>query len=222
MSTLQTLDRGIRALVIVSGRPGGMSVADLAGELGVARSICYRIVSTFISHGLLTRSADGRVFLGAAVPALAASYWPSFLSLVTPTLHELADRTGATAFLSVAEGEDAVAVLSIDPAAAPMIRIGYRVGSRHPLTQGAAGIAILAGRPAAPDEPEDVAVARARRYSITRGQLQPGAVGVAAPIPRTGTGPNAPEAALGVVALDGFDAEAAAVVVLQAAHSLGE
>ena len=42
MSTLQTLDRGVRALVVIGSRPAGTTVAELAGELGIARAIAYR------------------------------------------------------------------------------------------------------------------------------------------------------------------------------------
>lgn len=221
MSTLQTLDRGVRALFIVAAKPGGLSVADLAAELGVARAICYRLVATLEEHGLLTRDANGHLYLGANLPVLAAGYWPSFLSLVTPTLQELADRTNATGFLTVAERDEAVAVLSLDPSSTSLLRIGYRVGSRHPLNRGAAGIAILAGRRPGPDDPSEIVAAREQGYSITRGQLQVGAVGVAAPIPRASGSLAGPEASIGLVALEGFDAEAAAGLVVAAARRIG-
>jgi DNA-binding IclR family transcriptional regulator len=47
---------------------------------------------------------------------------------------------------------------------------------------GADGIAILAGRPPAADDTDDVRMARRRGYAVTVGAIQPGAVGVAAPI----------------------------------------
>ncbi|HEV7787535.1 MAG TPA: helix-turn-helix domain-containing protein, partial [Pseudonocardia sp.] len=46
MSTLQTLDRGLSVLELVSQRPAGVSVAELAAALDVHRAICYRIVAT--------------------------------------------------------------------------------------------------------------------------------------------------------------------------------
>lgn len=219
MSTLQTLDRGIRALFVVAGKPAGLTVADLAAELDVARAICYRLVSTLEGHGLLTRDSGGRIYLGAGLPALATSYWPSFLSRATAALQALADRTNATAFLSVAERDDAVAVVSLDPSSTSLLRIGYRVGSRHPLLRGAAGIAILSGRPPAPSDSAEVVTARELGYSITRGQLQAGAVGIAAPI--RSTNPAIPEASVGLVALEDFDAEAAAPILVATARHIG-
>ncbi len=61
MSTLQTLDRGLRALDVVAQSAAGISVADLARELDVHRAICYRIVATLEAHGLVARTADGRI-----------------------------------------------------------------------------------------------------------------------------------------------------------------
>jgi DNA-binding IclR family transcriptional regulator len=57
-----------------------------------------------------------------------------------------------------------------------------REGARHPLTVGADGIAILAGRPPAAGDTDDVRMARRRGYAVTVGAIQPGAVGVAAPV----------------------------------------
>jgi DNA-binding IclR family transcriptional regulator len=47
---------------------------------------------------------------------------------------------------------------------------------------GADGVAILAGRPATDDDTEDVLTARRSGYALSVGALQPGAIGVAAPI----------------------------------------
>jgi DNA-binding IclR family transcriptional regulator len=216
MSTLQTLDRGIQALIAVAARPDGMSVADLCRELDIPRANGYRIVATLAAHGFLHRGDDGWVRLGAALPALASRYWPGFLARVQPRLQELADAAGATGFVTVAEADECVVLVTTEPAA-PILRVGYRSGSRHSLRRGAAGIAILAARPPRDDDPPEVRQARADGFAITRGQLEPGAVGVATAIPRTGTAAALPEASLGIVALEGYDARGAAALVVAAA-----
>ncbi|NNG20089.1 hypothetical protein HJ590_11000 [Naumannella sp. ID2617S] len=60
-----------------------------------------------------------------------------------------------------------------------ILRIGYQVGSRHPLTHRASGLAILAVRPEQPDDPESVRRARDQGFAITRDELEQGAVGIA-------------------------------------------
>lgn len=214
MSTLQTLDRGLRALEVIAVSPAGISVPELACELDVHRAICYRIVTTLESHRLVARTEDGRIRLAVGLATLAANFEPQFNQDVLPLLRALANLTHATAFLSAAEGRECVATLVAEPEDT-VLTVGYRVGKRHPLTRGAAGIAILAARPENPSDPESVRQARRDGYSLTRGQLEPGAVGVAAGI-RAG----AVERSVGVVAIDGLDTERAATAVIETARQI--
>ncbi|MCC5884562.1 MAG: helix-turn-helix domain-containing protein [Halomonas sp.] len=219
-TTLQTLDRGLRALEIIAEHAKGVSVAELAEQLDVHRAIAYRIVTTLEQHGLVVRSAEGPLRLGAGISLLASHFEPQLSAVAQPLLQALAKATRATAFISVAQGEECVVIRVAEPDEG-LLRVGYRVGSRHPLTQGAAGIAILAGR--APSEADNEAVRQARSdgYSLTRGQLQRGAVGVASPAAtshfRTGI-----EACVGVVAMDDLDTERAIREVKAHALQLAE
>ncbi|EIE97722.1 IclR family transcriptional regulator [Saccharomonospora glauca] len=216
MSTLQTLDRGLRALDIISRSPEGISVAELAAELGVHRAICYRIVATLESHSLVTRTESGRLRLGVGAAVLLSRFEPQFLHGARPVLAELADRTRATAFVAGAEGDECVVLMVAEPTDT-VLRVGYRVGSRHPLDRGASGIAILALRPPSPHDSEAVRQARRDGYSITSGQLERGAVGVSAGIRASG---HPLERSVGVVATEGLDTEKAAEAVLDAARRL--
>ncbi|GAA1226936.1 helix-turn-helix domain-containing protein [Prauserella halophila] len=221
MSTLQTLDRGLRALDVISQEPSGLSVAELARRLEVHRAICYRIVSTLEEHQLIAKTDDGKLRLAVGVSVLAARFEPQLHHDIRPLLRELANETQATAFLSAAEGADCVALQVAEPDA-QLLTVGYRVGSRHPLSKGAAGIAILAARPEQPGD--DAAVVRARHdgYSLTRGELERGAVGVAAGV-RVPEGRQAlghAERSVGVVAIEGLDTDRAAQATLRAARRL--
>ncbi|QFU16104.1 IclR family transcriptional regulator [Microvirga thermotolerans] len=216
---LQTLDRGLQALGIVAQSASGITIADLAARLDIHRAIVYRIVSTLESHALVSRTPEGQIHLGGGILVLASRFEPQLRSIARPMLQRLAQDTRATAFISVAQAEECVVIMVAEPEEG-LLRVGYRVGSRHPLTLGAAGIAILAGRPEGPDDPEAVRQARRDGFSLTRGQLQRGAVGVASPIhlpdrPRTGF-----EACIGVVAMDDLDTETAIAAVRSAARKL--
>ncbi len=218
-NTLQTLDRGLQALAFISQRERGVSVAELAAALEVHRAIAYRLVSTLESRGLVARAEGGRLRLGAQLLTLASRFEPQLRALALPLLRELADASRAAAFLSVAAGEECVAIMVTEPEGT-LLRIGYRVGSRHPLTRGAAGIAILAGRPAAAGDPEAVRAARRDGFSVTRGELQRGAVGIASPVHDAAGGPPGLEASVGVVALEDLDIAAARELVLRGARKL--
>ncbi|PMR74656.1 IclR family transcriptional regulator [Billgrantia endophytica] len=219
-TTLQTLDRGLLALEIVSEHIEGIAIAELAEKLDVHRAIAYRIVTTLEQHALITRTAEGPVRLGAGIALLASRFEPQLRSVAQPLLQALAKATRATAFISIAQGEECVVIMVAEPDEG-LLRVGYRVGSRHPLTLGAAGIAILAARPPQEEDSDAVRQARKEGYSLTRGQLQRGAVGVASAIatPRLRGGI---EACVGVVAMDDLDTERATHEVVTHAQRLAE
>jgi DNA-binding IclR family transcriptional regulator len=220
MATLQTLDRGLAALSVISQRAAGMTVAELADELEVHRAICYRIVNTLEAHGLVTRTEDGRIRLGAGAAVLAARFEPQLLRSTGPVLRRLAEQTEATAHLSMAQGADCVVVRVVEPDDSA-IRVSYRVGSRHPLTRGAAGIAILAAGPERAGDDVRVTTARRLGYAVTQGELERGAIGIAASVVRAGDPVATPGVSVGVVAIDGLDVERVAAAVVSAAAELG-
>lgn len=222
VSTLQTLDRGLRALDYVSQAPDGVTMNALAQHLGVDRAIVYRIVATLQQHHLVTRTHTGVVRLGAAAAALSRRFAPQLLEAGRPVLRRLADATSATSFLSVAEGGECVVVLvEQQRGGGHGLRVSYQEGTRHPIDRGAPGLAILACRPPSPDDPAAVQAVRQQGFSVTRGQLQPGAVGVSVGL--TGA-PSLDlldiEASVGVVALDDLDVDAAATASRAAAQEL--
>ena len=218
-STLQTLDRGLDALVLISRTPGGLRVGELAARLTLHRAIAYRIVATLAEHGMVRRLDDGRIVLGASAFQLGAQAADMIRAQARPVLDELAERTGATAFLSMAEGEECVVSLIAEPRDA-MINIHYRIGYRHPVSRGAAGIAILAARPERADDSEEVRFCRTHGYSITRGQLHRGAVGVSSPVLLPGNGFAGLDFSIGIVALEELDVDRAVSAVPEAARFL--
>lgn len=221
MSTgkLQTLERGIEALLLVARIPNGLKAAEIAARLGLNRAVTYRIISTLGDQGMVRRLEDGRIVLGAGAFLLGTRTTDSIRALARPVLEDLAERTAATAFLSVAEGDECVVTLTAEPREAAM-NIHYRVGTRHPIHRGAAGIAILAARPALPDDSEDIKFAREHGYSLTRGQLHRGAVGISSAVRLPGEGLTGLDFSIGVVALEELDLDRAAIAVPAAAHAL--
>lgn len=180
---------------------------ELADALGVHRAVVYRLVATLELHGLVRRDDEGRHRLGTGILALARGVDADLQSAALPVLAQLAEELEATATLTVADGEEAVALLVVEPTRAAM-HVAYRAGRRHPLRLGASGKAILAGRPAVAREPREVALARERGYASSAGEIQPGAVGIAAPVVVDGRS----DASVGAVSLSPFDRRAAEAV----------
>jgi DNA-binding IclR family transcriptional regulator len=206
--TSQTLDRGLRLLTLLAEDGGassrGMTVTEISTALGVARPVVYRLLATLDSHRLVRRSEDGRIRLGLGVLHLAQRVQPLLREAALPVLRRLADQVGATAHLTVADGGEALAVAVVEPSHTDF-HVSYRVGSRHDLERGAAGKAILLGR------------SGRQRVVTTDGELQPGAVGMAAPVPAAGL-----DASVGVVALGSLDAAHAEPAVLRAAAQVAD
>jgi DNA-binding IclR family transcriptional regulator len=201
--TAQTLDRGLRLLHLVADAPGGLTVTEAAARLGVGRAVIYRLAGTLTEHGMIRRDGGGRLRLGVGLLQLARRAQPLLADGALPALRRLAERVGATAHLTVAEGGEAVALAVVEPSWTAF-HVAYRTGSRHPLERGAAGRAILAGR-------------KGRSGPVTTsGELQPGAHGVAAPV----LGVEGLEASVGVVALAPLDAEKVGPHVVAAAEAV--
>lgn len=219
MSTLQTLDRGLKVLELLAENPAGLDMTAVAGALDVHKAVAYRLVATLEARGLVRRMAGGRAALGGGVMALAARFEPRFRVSATPLLRDLARQTQASAFISVAQGETCVAIL-VEDTDQGVLRVGYRLGSRHPLTRGASGQAILAGRPPRPDEPAAIARAREAGFAVTRGDLQAGAVGVASPVLTPAVVERPFEPCVGVVAMGDLDILPAAQAVQSCAAAL--
>ncbi|GIH69925.1 transcriptional regulator [Sphaerimonospora thailandensis] len=209
----QTLERGLRLLRLLAEGHGGRTPTELAGELGLSRPVVYRLLTTLQAEGFARRDADGRVHLGFGVLMLAQAVQPLLRATALPVLRTLAERAGATAHLTIAEGDEGLAVAVVEPSWTDL-HLAYREGSRHPLTRGAAGLALLALR-AAPSG-DDKGNGGDPPLRTSRGQLQEGATGIAAPI----TGLSWLEASVGVVSFADLDVATVGPLVLTAAEDL--
>lgn len=216
MSTSQTLDRGLTALTRIAHGPGAPTIDGLAADLGVHRSVAYRIVRTLEAHDLVRRDQWGRCHPAEALAALAAHRVDPLRPAAADVLPGLAAATGLTAFLVVREGDEAVTVESVEPTG-PLVGITYRPGSRHPLDRGAPGLAILAGAPPRPDERTEVTTARDRGWAASSSEVIAGLTAVAAPV-------DGHDAAIAVVALAAaeIDVDGIAVHVTDTARAVAD
>ncbi len=204
--TSQTLDRGLRVLKVLAESPEGLTVTELSNRLVVNRTVVYRLISTLEQHGLVRRDARARLFVGLGVLQLAAAVQPLLRDLAMPVLRSLAEAIGSTAHLTVADGDEALALAVVEPTWTDF-HVAYRVGARHPLSQGAAGkaITLLDGGESS--------------YAVTSGELQSGARGLAAPV----RGVEGLRASVGIVTLDGaIDESVVAPQVIAAAAEVAE
>lgn len=176
----QTLDRGLKVLALLAEHSDGLTAGELAEQLATARAVVYRLLRTLEAHRLVGRIGT-RYVLGIGISELASRLRPRLQAVVLPILRRLSAQTNCTSLLSVADGDEALILLTEEPPHSAF-HLALRQGARHSLRLGADGVAILAGRPPSDDDTEDVQRARTDGYALTVGALQAGALGVAAPI----------------------------------------
>lgn len=201
----QTVDRALRLLVLLGPGPhrGGLTISDIAREMGVGRPVVYRLVRSLAAHGFVRKRRDGRYTLGGTIARLASSVADELAAVALPFLRDLADDVGATAHLTLAHGEEAIAAAVVEPSWTTL-HVTYRVGSRHPLSLGAGGRAIVRARGGSADLVTSI------------GELQGGATGVAIALP----GIEWPEASVGLISLEQLDVRAVGPKVRIAAEAI--
>lgn len=200
-----TLDRGLALLQAVADAGGeAATISELAVAIGASRAAVYRLLVPLSERGLVWRDGN-KVRLGVGLLRLAGQVLPQLREAARPVLRELAEKVGATAHLSVAQGDQAQAVAVVEPSWTSF-HVAYRVGTRHPLSAGAAGKAITL-RPGGGEG-----------WVTSSGELEAGASGVAAPV----RGVPGLKASVGVVSLEPLEASVVGPAVVAAAVRLAE
>ena len=194
----------MRLLRLLADAAAPMTVTALADALQTHRPVVYRLLTALARQGMVQRDAEGRWRLGLGVLHLAQRIHPLLREAAGGPLRRLAEDVGATAHLTMADGGEALAVAVVEPSWTDY-HVAYRVGSRHALDRGAAGLAILSL-----DAP------RVPGYVTTSGELQPGAHGIAAPV----TGLSYLRASVGVVSLGDLPVDAVGERVVRAAEEV--
>lgn len=204
-ATSQTLSRGIRVLELLADAREPLSIDDLARALDVHRSIAYRLVRTHEEHRLVARDGAGLVSLAPRLAALAAAVEHDLQAAALPELTAIANELGMTALIAVVDHDDCVTLTSVEPRAA-VASVAQRPGSRHPLTRGAPGRALLAQLDdaawpveAGPELTASVAEVRERGFAVSHDEVISRLRAVAVPLSPGIARPGFTVAALGVV-----------------------
>lgn len=193
----QTLSRGIRLLEVLADAREPLTIDDLARRLDLHRSVVYRLLRTLEDHGLVTRDSAGRVRLGPRLAALAAGVAHDLQAEALPELTAVSGELGMTCFLAVLDHDECVTLSSVEPRHA-VNPVAQRPGTRHPVTRGAPGKAILSLLPEA-SWPADASAAlvtevtdaATRGYATSHDEVIPTLRAVAVPLGLRGREPAA-------------------------------
>lgn len=198
VSPSQTLSRGIQALEILAAAEHPLTIAELAGALGVHRSVAYRILRTLEDHSLLVRDNAGRVQPGPGLAVLARGVSRDLQTAALPELTQLANTLNMTAFVAVWDHQDCVTLVTVEPRHSAAT-LAQHPGTRHPVNTGAPGIAIQSTMSEeewatrAPGLPYRSEAVEARRlgYAASHDEVITGLSSLAAPVQVPGGRPAA-------------------------------
>jgi IclR family KDG regulon transcriptional repressor len=202
---ISVLDHALRALeLLLIDEQQGMSLSELAAQLGITKSRTFRILSTLQQQGFVSQDGERRTYrLGLKLLTFgeAIRRQTQLPQVAAPILDDLAATTGETVFLGVADGIEVVCIDKRE--SSHPVRLYAEVGRRAPLHAGGVPKTLLAYLaleqpdlleriPLLPVTPEtqtdraqlaaELARIRAQGYVIATNDLDPGVSSVAAPI----------------------------------------
>jgi len=200
-----TADRALDILMMFTDTQPVLSGNAIAEQLGVARSTAYRYLQSLVNTRFLEEAPGGGFRLGLRILEIARlarrSYGLSEVAL--PAMTTLSEQVQETVLLTRRAGDLVVCVDRVE-AGTRAVRISYERGSTLPLNAGASALTLLAW-----SSPADVrtllsnthlhqftpatltsvdalmrrlAEIREQGYSVTRAELDPDVLGIAAPI----------------------------------------
>jgi DNA-binding IclR family transcriptional regulator len=200
-----TADRALTILQMFNDDKLVVPATEVAELLGVARSTAYRYLQTLVQAGFLSEDGRGGFRLGMKVLQLSRLARRSYglATIAVPAMQELTERFRQTVLLTGRQG-NAVVCLEREEAVEQYVRLSYERGTVLALNAGASAQVLLAWM----DEPElDKLLAtvelrrftetsitdpkalknrlsdiREKGYSITIGEVDAEAMGIAAPV----------------------------------------
>ncbi len=146
--SIQVIARAASVLRALEGEQTGLSLAQIAQRVDLARSTVQRIVDALrAEHFLIAATPTSGVRLGPALIRLAASASVEFDQITRPIMADLSQRLGETVDLSVLKGFSAVFTDQVQ--GAHRLRAVSAVGETFPLHGTANGKALLSLMPEA-------------------------------------------------------------------------
>lgn len=200
----KTVFKAVQLLDVLAGPNPEMGVSELARHLGLSKSVVHTLLATLMLTHLVEQNPETRLYrlgLGAFRLGQAVSNRLTLRTVALPHMSTLARQTDESVHLVVPDGDKGICIE--EAVAGSNIRLTFAPGLTGPLHLGASFKAILAFRqpheidaymngpglksgPSGLSDPvavrADLMEARARGYTVSHGELSPGATAIAAPI----------------------------------------
>ena len=199
MSEIQSLARGLKILNLLDQTSEGITVTEIAAQLGVDKGSASRLLTTLAAYGFVEKNETNRRYqLGPRVVSLSRSVLTRLplREAAKPFLRRLMERSGECDHLAVAAQGRALYIDQVESPAT--LRVNAQVGTLNPLHCTSLGKVLLAfGMMEIPETLEaytprtitDPAVLRAHLetvrqagYAVDDEEFDPGVRCLAAPV----------------------------------------
>lgn len=202
---IRSVDKAMTLLELLGESRTPLALAELERRSGLPKSTIHGLLSTMREHHMVSQQADGRYCLGLRLFELGCAVSASWdvTGVAAPYLSKLSSVTGATAFLAVLSGGEAVTLDQSREGGG--LRIVSETGCRLPLyctSQGKLFLAycsseaeqhrLLRAHPPVSHTPhtitdpgqlmEELRRVRAQGYAVEDGEFRIGLRSVSAPV----------------------------------------
>lgn len=144
MSKVQSVDRALEILEILSQEPRGLGVTALSHRLDVAKSTTHRLLNTLLNRNFVMKDENDYYKLGTQVLFLSNYVIENFniIDIAKSKIKELSDKTNETIHLVFYDNNEVVYIDKAEPE--QTIRMHSRIGKRGLMHCTGVGKAILA------------------------------------------------------------------------------
>jgi len=99
---IQTAERAISVVLLVSNSLSGLRAKDISEELGLPRQVTYHLLHTLLNTGILRKTAQNCYVLGLAAGSIAEGFRRHLSppELVVPKIRAIVAATGETSYAS--------------------------------------------------------------------------------------------------------------------------
>lgn len=146
MSNVQSLERALTLLNILSDHPDGIQISRLAEKTGLSKSTIHRLLSTLLNMKYVTQDPKTEKYgLGYQVLYLSRNMTANsgLISSARPILELLCEDINETIHLCVEDNSEVVYIDKIE--SSQTIRMYSRIGSRNPMYCTGVGKILLSG-----------------------------------------------------------------------------
>lgn len=138
--SVQTVDKAFEMLELLAEQTNGLSMAQLATQIGLNRNKAFRLAATLCERGLVEQEKGSGVYrLGVCSVALAQKFLrnANLVNYAHPLMEELARKHGEAVYMTVIKDDEVVFVDMVD--CDRHIKAAPLVGKKFPFATNAPG-----------------------------------------------------------------------------------